>query len=300
MQEHSTQLPNKRFPDWARFISAVWQHGMSTQNIDKDKVEFHLTRAFPNIIESVSRRSESNVIRPSAFLACARQAFIKNVERVAPGAMPDNIGPTFAVGHLLHELSYAAVNSAMPDCFDVRTEMEVQLPEWWPKDKLSFNQEGHVDMFVSIKDPAEAKKYLPESVVDEQSHMLIDFKTMGGFSYRKHAKADYASAVDGFGYLAQLAVYSDALGVVGNGALLAGINRDSLIQPLLPRYIAPSVLMREVERIKLSFEYADKGKDPGPEFLIRHGSEANFYCGRNGQKGYCPFKKHCKKLDSNG
>ena len=297
LQEHSTQLPKKIFPDWARFISAVWQHGMSVYNIQPSKVQYHLTRAFPNIIDSVSQRNETSVIRPSAFLACARQAYIKNVERIAPGKMPDNIGPTFAVGHLLHELSYAAVNSAIPNGFKVSTELPVTLPEWWPKDKLMFNQDGHVDMLIEVSDTEEAKKYLPEGILEEQPKMLIDFKTMGGFSYRKHAKTDYANAVDGFGYLAQLAV--DALDIVGNGALLAGINRDSLIQPLLPRYIAPSVLMREIERVKLSFDYAEKAKDPGPEFLIRHGSEANFYCGRNGQKGYCPFKKHCKKLDSN-
>ena len=289
--------PQTKFPDWSRFLSAVGRHGMSVNNIDKDKLNYHLQRAYPNILEAFTQRSESSVIRPSAFLACARQAYIKNVERVAPEPMPDNIGATFAIGHLLHEISYAAMNSAMPEGFQVHTELPVALPEWWPKNKLMFNQDGHVDMFVEITDEDKAGEFLPLNVVEEQPKMLVDFKTMGGYSYKKHSKTDYSTAVDGFGYLSQLAVYADALGVIGNGAILAGINRDSLTMPLMPRYISPSILMRELERVKHAFDYAEKGVDPKAEFLIRHGSEANFYCGRGGRPGYCPFKKHCKKLD---
>jgi len=210
--------------------------------------------------------------------------------------MPDNIGPTFAVGHLLHEVSYAAVKSAIPDGFKVETEKAVDLPEWWVKEPTHFNQSGHVDMFISITDEREARKYLPEDVVNEQPKMLVDFKTMGGFSYRKHSKADYSRAVDGFGYLAQLAVYTEALGTLGSGAILAGINRDSLMQPLMPRFIAPSTLMKEVERLKRAFDSATQLQDPGPEFLIRHGAEANFFCGRGGKPGYCPFKTACKAM----
>lgn len=272
---------------------------MSVRNMNKDLLEKHIKEVTPKLIESFTLRSESSVIRPSTFLSCSRQAYIKNVLREGAELMPDNIGSTFAIGHLLHEVSYAAIKSVIPNGFEVRTELEVQLPEWWPKDRLSFNQEGHIDMLIEISNPEEACKYLPPDIVEEQSAMIVDFKTQGSFSYKKHGVADYSKASDGFGYMTQLGIYADALGLIGNGAILAGINRDQLVKPLLTRHIAPSVLMREVERVKRTFDYVEKGIDPGPEFLIRHGQEAHFYCGRGGKKGYCPFKNKCKKLEDN-
>jgi hypothetical protein len=287
--------PLTKYPDWSRFLAAVWQDGMSVHNMNKEYAAEAVKNSSESVFESLTRRNESHVIRPSAFLSCARQSY-HYLAGDEPGKMPDNIGPTFAVGHLLHEVSYAAVKSAIPDGFEVETEKAVDLPEWWVKEPTHFNQSGHVDMFISITDEKEAGKYLPEDVVHDQPKMLIDFKTMGGFSYRKHSKADYSRAVDGFGYLAQLAVYTEALGTLGSGAILAGINRDSLMQPLMPRFIAPSTLMKEVERLKRAFDSATQLQDPGPEFLIRHGAEANFYCGRGGKPGYCPFKKACKAM----
>ena len=128
---------------------------------------------------------------------------------------------------------------------------------------------------------------------DQPTKMLIDFKTMGGFSYKKHGKTVWGEDPDGFGYLAQLAIYSSALGVQDNGALLAGINRDSLTQPLLPRFISPQALKDETNRLKVAFEMALEGSDPGEEFLVRHDRDAHFFCGRNGKPGYCPFKGIC-------
>ena len=73
--------------------------------------------------------------------------------------MPDNIGPTFAIGHLLHELSYAAVRSALPKGFEAEIEKEVNLPNWWPDDYSRFNQSGHVDMLLTVSDPAAHEAY---------------------------------------------------------------------------------------------------------------------------------------------
>lgn len=201
--------------------------------------------------------------------------------------MPSNIGSTFAVGHLLHELSYAAVKAAIPTGFKVETEKPVGLPDWWPDDYERFNQEGHVDMLITAVDP---EGWLPD---DAPKTMLVDFKTMGGFSYKKHGKTVWGEDPDAFGYLAQLSVYADALGVIDGGAIIAGINRDSLTQPLLPRYIEPRALMAERDRVKVAIEMALEGSDPGEEFLIRHDRDANFHCGRAGKPGYCAFREQC-------
>ena len=278
--------PDKPYPDWSRFIKAVWLHGMSVENADPVLVEEHVDNAAKSIKGSMVQRNEAQRIRPSAFLACARQTYYAaNGER--GGDMPSNIGSTFAVGHLLHELSYAAVRAAIPAGFKVETEKSVSLPEWWPDDYARFNQEGHVDMFITAED---SSGYLPENA---PASMLVDFKTMGGFSFKKHGKTIWGEDPDAFGYLAQLSVYADTLGVLDTGAIIAGINRDSLTKPLLPRFIDPAALKGERDRVKVAIEMALEGSDPGEEFLIRHDQDAYFHCGRAGKPGYCAFRDIC-------
>lgn len=279
--------PSSPYPDWSRFLKDVWLHGMDVENISTWYVDEHAERALKSIKEAMTRRNESVVVRPSSFIACARQTYYA-ANGETPENMPGNIGTTFAVGHLLHELSYAAVRSAMPENFKVEVEKAVALPEWWPKDYARFNQEGHVDMLISVKGDFDG--YLPD---DAPRVMLVDFKTMGGFSYRKHGKTVWGDDPDAFGYLSQLSVYADALGVTQYGALIAGINRDSLTMPLLPRYVTPKQLEDEVARVKLAVEMALEGSDPGEEFLTRHGDDAYFQCGRGGKPGYCAFRKVC-------
>lgn len=278
--------PESPFPDWSRFLKAVWLHGMSVENADPVLVDQHVDNAAKSIKGSMVQRNEAQRIRPSAFLACARQTYYAaNGEQ--GGDMPSNIGSTFAVGHLLHELSYAAVEAAIPAGFKVETEKPVSLPDWWPDDYERFNQEGHVDMLVTAED---ADGWLPD---DAPKVMLVDFKTMGGFSFKKHGKTIWGEDPDAFGYLAQLSVYADALGVIDNGAIIAGINRDSLTQPLLPRFIEPAALKAERDRVKVAIEMALEGSDPGEEFLIRHDRDAYFHCGRAGKPGYCAFREQC-------
>ncbi len=283
-------VPETPYPDWSRFLTAVWNHGMSVNNIDPACVKEHADNARESIINSMSKRNEARTVRPSAFLGCARQTFYAtNGYKAEP--MPDNIGTTFAVGHLLHELSYAAIKSALPDGFEAEIEKEVELPVWWPKDDDRFNTKGHVDLVLHVK-TEEAEKYLDYT---QPTSILVDLKTMGGYSFKQHAKKEFGEDPDGFGYLAQLAVYSDALGILENGALLAGINRDSLTQPLRPRLVRGETLVWELDRVQKAFRNALEGTDPGPEFLERHEKAAYFLCGRGGRPGYCAFKDTCKE-----
>ena len=288
MTSSTTRLPKPSEPyaSWSKFLKAVWLYGMSVENADPVLVDEHVENAAKSIKGSMVQRNEARRIRPSAFLACARQTYYA-ANGEAGGDMPSNIGSTFAVGHLLHELSYAAVKAAIPRGFKVETEKSVSLPDWWPDDYDRFNQEGHVDMFITAQD---VDGYLPE---DAPKTMLVDFKTMGGFSFRKHGKTIWGEDPDAFGYLAQLSVYADTLNVIETGAIIAGINRDSLTKPLLPRFIEPAALKLERDRVRIAIEMALEGSDPGEEFLIRHDQDAYFHCGRSGKPGYCPFRDTC-------
>ena len=284
-------IPNEPYPDWSRLLSAVWMHGSSVRNIDPHEANAAVDRAAESIRDSIVERNEARSIRPSSFVACGRQSYFM-LKGEEPHKMPDNIGSTFAVGHLLHELAYAAVKSAMPKGILVETERAVSLPDWWP-DHPSFNQSGHVDMVLTVTDIEAALPFLPKDVIKQHTQMLVDFKTMGSFSVRKHGKAVFGDYPDAFGYTAQLAIYTDALGIIDNGALLVGINRDSLTKPIIPRWVTPEVLKGEAQRIKVAFEMAIEQTDPGEEFLVRHGEDANFFCGRKGKPGYCAFRTVC-------
>ena len=289
----STYLPIESYPDWSRFIAAVWNHGRSVRNINVSLVESHVDAAAESIKDSVIERNEARSIRPSSFLSCARHAYYF-LQGEQAGDMPDEIGATFAVGHLLHELSYCAVKSAIPEGFKVSTEVPVPLPDWWPKQHEHFTSEGHVAMLIELTDPKKAEQYLPVAVVERQPKMLVDFKTMGGYGYRKHGKAIFDYDPDGFGYISQLSTYASALGVEEYGAIIAGINRDQLMAGLNARLVDASILKWNINRLKNNLKMALDGEDPGEEFIARHKSEANFYCGRGGKPGYCPFKDVCR------
>ena len=119
-------VPETPYPDWARFIAAVWQHGMSVKHMDTERLAEHAETARKSIISSMTQRNEARTVRPSAFLGCARQTYYAT-NGVKPDPMPDNIGTTFAVGHMLHEMSYAAFESVLPEGFEVEVEKERQL-----------------------------------------------------------------------------------------------------------------------------------------------------------------------------
>lgn len=295
MRNHPHQLPkpDKPYPDWSQFLKAVWQHGMTSEHMSPAYLGEHVASASKSITGSMTQRNEARLIRPSSFLACARQTYF-SAQGEESGNMPSNIGSTFAIGHLLHELSYAAVKSALPNGFTVETEKEVRLPDWWPADYRLFNQHGHVDMLIEVANKDESEVYLD---AEQHQRMLVDFKSMGSFSFRKHGKTIWGEDPDPFGYLAQIATYADSPDVelLNVGVIVAGINRDSLTQPLYPRFIPAKALQDEVSRLIVAIEMATEGSDPGEEFLIRHGKEANFYCGRSGKPGYCPFKTKCEE-----
>jgi len=291
--------PAKPYPTWAKFVQALHTHGLSIKNMDTAALNLALVEIPGLIFDAMSQRNEAKVIRPSAFLACARQTFYAHQGQPS-GDMPDNIGTTFAIGHVLHQLSYAALQSAMPPGFVGFYELPVTLPDWWPKDAMKYNQKGTVDTLLKVTDSEVAADYLAADVIEAHPKQLVDFKSMGGFGFKKHGKALFDHDPDGFGYISQLTVYADSPGVdcLGSGAIMAGINRDSLTQPLKPRLVTADVLEAEKARLIAAFEAAANQEDPGEEFLMRHDDAANFFCGRGSGKGYCAFKEVCREQPS--
>ena len=300
-----TPLPPPKIPfaSWSALLKELWRHGRSRGIQPAWLTEKYAFRAKEACVEAFQREGTEPVVRPSFGLACAQQTYYCLMEEhLEP--MPDEIPMTFAIGHFLHELSYASIDAALPEGFEIEVEKEVDLTvlPWWPKDNPLFNMEGHVDLIIRVADRDLASKYLAEEECDDT---IVDFKTMGGYSYREHRKKTYlGNEPDGFGYLAQLAVYTSALIMQEQGAILAGINRDILMAPLLPRLVSPTGLERETQRVKAAIEGAIRGIPAGPEFKERFYDQADFFCGTydeegkltgNRKKGYCPYKLQCAK-----
>jgi len=283
-------VPNKGpFPDWSRFLTAVWRHGRSRGVMSRALAEKHAFRATEPLIEAFTRSDSDARVRPSSFVTCAQQTYFMT-QGMQPEPMPAEIPMTFAVGHFLHEVSFAAIAAGLPPGFEAEFEREVELPDWWPKDHLMYNTQGHIDIILRVTDWALAEDYIDPDIPEE---IIVDLKTMGGYSWREHRKKVFEHEADGFGYLTQLAIYADATGLIEGGAILAGINRDLLMQPLAPRHITSELLYRELGRVKVAIEGAVKGIPAGPEFIERWNGDASFFCGTQGKKGYCGFKKQC-------
>ncbi len=277
--------PDKPYDNWSQFLAAVWKHGMSKGNMDPQVAKFRAFRAGEAMGDTLTRSNEARYIRPSAFLSCARQTWFMR-QGFAPEPMPENIGLTFAMGHAMHELSYAAVESALPSCFKAEFEKEVDLPDWWRNAVPESAEHGHIDCLITVEDEEEAAQYLE---LNGNHIILVDFKTMGGYTSREHKKKDFAVSPDAFGYLSQLAIYAST--VHPDQVLLTGINRDQLTAELMPRSVALELLDNERERILQALTCET---DPCKEFLERWEKKAHFYCGKGGRKGYCPFADRCE------
>lgn len=144
-----------------------------------------------------------------------------------------------------------------------------------------------MDMVLRVEDPAMIADYLSPAAGNSA---LVDFKTMAGFGWKRHKGSAPGKEPDGFGYISQLAVYSDG-GRRFDEVILAGINRDILQSPLACRKVGDWILAAEAERLGAAF---DGELREGFDFLERNGADGLFYCGNGRQKkGYCPFKTKC-------
>ena len=284
---HTLPQPDKPAGLWARFITQLYEHGKrhAIQSIVREELE----AVMDSMVESYDRGEQKPVVRPSGNLACARQAWL--LEKYGTENEDDgNRQCLFSAGHFFHALAFAYCRTALPPGFSLETEQEPEsMPDWWP-DRPSFNQTGHQDMILRVTDPDLAALYLLPSAGSE---CLVDFKSMGGWGYSKHKSTPAWEGPDSFGYMAQMAVYSDGSAKYDEH-VLAAISKNQLMAPLVCRVIPSNVTSGEMYRLRKGFEKLEAGTDPGPEFFMRWGKQAAFTCGVPGQKlGACSQSGNC-------
>ena len=278
--------PEQPYGLWARLVTAIYEHGKRT--VTQALVREELAKITDSIVESYDREIEPPMVRPSGNLACARQAFLLE-KHGTEQALPGGLGATFSAGHYFHAMAFAYSRSAVPPGFSLETEVEPDpMPDWWP-DRPSFKQTGHQDMVLRITDPDLAARYLKASA---GISCLVDWKGMGAWSYRKLCQGDPWEGPDVFGYMAQLAVYSNGGQAYGE-SVLGGINRDQIWKPVKCRIIPPNILDKEMYRLRKGFDALADGRDPGPEFARRWGVKAEFACGTKTRAGACNQSANC-------
>lgn len=280
-------LPETKYGLWARFVTDLYEHGK--RNVPRSIVQEEMDAIVPSIVESYEREPEPPQVRPSGNLSCARQAYL--LEKYGTEQdRDDGLGATFAAGHFFHALAFAYCRAALPPGFSLETEVEPEkMPDWWP-DRPSFRQTGHQDMVLRIVDEELAGRYMAEGA---GSTCLVDFKGMGRWSYGKHCNSDPWDQPDGFGYMDQLAVYSDG-GTLYDELVLAGINRDQIWKPVKCRVIPNDIARKAMFRLRKGFEALVEGRDPGTEFFMRWGKQAEFICGTETTQGACNQSQNCR------
>lgn len=280
-------VPTKKYGLWARFVTDLYEHGK--RHAVPAIVHEELLKIHNDIVGSYDRKKEPPQVRPSGNLACARQAYL--LEKYGTEQDRDEgLGATFGAGHFFHAMAFAYCRSALPPGFSLETEkVPEKMPDWWP-DRPTFKQTGHQDMVLTITDLELAGRYMSAST---GSTCLTDFKGMGRWSYGKHCNSDPWDQPDGFGYMAQLATYSDG-GTLYDEVVLAGINRDQIHRPLKCRVIPNDILATEMYRVRKGFDALEDGRDPGVEFFMRHGKQADFICGTESKEGACNQSRNCR------
>lgn len=282
--------PGRPYPDWSRFLTAAWEHGI--QNMDPNILKVASSRISDQLFRSLCEEQDMTPkIRPSFGLTCPAQAyFVRTGASRTP--MPPTIKATFVMGHFAHELCYATLLSALPK--EINLDEELEVDTGFPDD---CNQRGTCD-FVISKEGDTTHEWVDESA---PKYILGDFKTQTGFSFRSHKKSDFTSqGVDAWGYIAQLAVYANSPSmqekypkIEESGALLVGVNKESPQMGIAPRLISPKVLAEAKKRLDIVLGTTEY---PGPWLMDTFGQkETAFYCGASGRKGYCGFVEECQK-----
>lgn len=237
-------LQQKTYSSWTELFHEAWHHGM--ENMDPIHLEAALERNAEDYRSSFLRGADEPCVRPSGGLNCAAMAQL--IARGHGKADEDLPRLLFSLGHNLHNLSYAALQSALPpEDFEIIVEEEIDLwkLDFWPQDITKFKRHGHVDLQVRCKNDAWLRDGVPRYVV-------CDAKTKHSLGM-KQLKDIIEPEGDVWGNIDQLAIYSAVLGSLDNGGLLLYVNREAPKNKgaqFAARYVFPEHVIEAFENVK--------------------------------------------------
>ena len=255
---------------------------------------------------SASAEPQPRIYRPSANLSCQGIShFIQ--ERTAVKPIPASARAVLRMGHTLHAETYAALKSGAPEGVRGLIEVGIDLPAWWPK--VNSKSTGTIDLiFYFEKDLL--TDYLTQELLDTMPDKIIaDVKSTSFFGFKKMKTQDYNVGGNDFGYVSQLAIYSEVENTLDSGALLIGINRNSPQDPPCVRFIGSERLRDEARKVQDRVQgevlwKPEKFEDnPGTTGVRVIKKASDFVCGNwaTDKEGFCPYSKQCmEKRKLNG
>jgi len=259
-------LTKQEHADWSHLLQEALHHGML--NMQPEYLDYWIEDLGSSVRRTFLPETDTRParIKPSSGLNCQGLAALtlqgKTEERGRPNLA------NFATGHVHHALCYAALQSALPpDAIELNLEQEFSLPDslpWWPeKGTPGFSDRSFVDISLRVLEDG----WLPEGA---PTHIVADIKTKPGRSMA-YAKPVHSVDHDVFGNSEQVAVYSEMLGTLDNGAIILSVNKEV---PALEdgrfgvSYIWPDDLKRVRDRAQARVEGAIAGKFV-PELWLR-------------------------------
>jgi len=310
---HSTtmlQIPNDKYTTLEDFIASIIAFGKDNPNAELYEESFR--DLSDEILQSIradanaSTEPKPRLYRPSANLSCQGIShFIKELVPVAP--IPAATRPVLRMGHTLHAETYAAFKSACPEGIRAIIEIGIDLPAWWPQE--NSRNTGTIDMILYFEKEL-LTDYLSEDLLATMPDKIIaDVKSTSFFGFKKMKTQDYEVGGNDFGYISQLAIYSEVENTLDAGALLIGVNRNSPQEPPCVRFISAERLRDEAAKVQGRVQEGivwkpEKFEDnPGTTGVRVIKKASDFVCGNwaTGKEGYCPYTKQCmEKRKLNG
>ena len=275
-----THMDSTHTTYWSYAIASWFDEGR--ENPDTDAMKAYIAAALPQIASCWEPRGDGPTTRPSGGLSCARQLWLTDLgyQKRQPG---EATKITWAMGHLLHAWVYGCLTAGAPDGVVLEVEHTRELPAWWPKERAGFAQDGHTD--IVIQRQSDTAGGLPAEC---GRRVLADVKSTNKRGWSDYSKKDWATSPDAFGYVSQMATYSDG-GALYDACFILAVNRDTpASSKLVVRNMGNDVLEAEKARLIQTFAQAE---DPGYDFMERNGKGGAFYC-----ENYCDLRDACKEL----
>ena len=182
----------------------------------------------------------------------------------------------------MHGWVYGCIVSGLPDGVTFEIEYDRELPGWWPKDRPGFAQKGHTDLV--LRRESDTAGNLPAEC---GRSVLVDVKSTNHRGWTAYKNKDFESTPDGFGYMSQLAVYSDG-GEAYDATFLLAVTRNSPASSMARvAHVHDDILEDERDRLKGIFAQTDY---TGLDFHERWGKAGAYYC-----DAFCDLRDACPR-----
>ena len=314
MADFALTTPDDPYPSFEAFLTDLMKHGAKYPELsvyshyyNEANAEIQQQFEFEGKTPLEERsKPELKMLRGSSNLSCAGIVSLNLNGKHPVTPIPEERKSILRMGHILHAEVYARIVSALPPFVTVDLELPIKINslDWWPQDHELVKDSGTVDIIIHVDEEflktEEATEWFanPNNI---PARSVADVKSCSTYLYPKYGRTSFEGHEnDIYGYVSQIALYSEVLGTTGAGGHLLFINRDRPGDDVLVKPISGFRLTQEVQQIKnrLQAAYSNTFRfEKAERFTFK---EVGKLCGnwRKDQEGYCPHSITCMKRRS--